>query len=165
MTERTDDIESPIPKAEFKKEDEVQNDIETAVPKEAEDEGDDSHFDEDTQQIDQNETDYASVAKKDLQELISIFPHLSSKRSITELDNPLRYAALRDLGLSPKEAYLATSQGETVYDNRSHLRSAVPKRIGTSEKAMTHSELESARELFGNLSDGELQRLYKKVTK
>ncbi len=109
--------------------------------------------------------DYAELARADMRELSEIFPHLAGKRSIAELDNPLRYAALRDLGLSPKEAYLATADPASRYDNRSHLLSAVPKRMGTQEKIMSQNELERARELFSDLSDRELQRLYKKVTK
>jgi hypothetical protein len=108
--------------------------------------------------------DYAELAKADMRELRSLFPSLRDKTSITELDDPLRYAALRDLGLSPKEAYLATSAGIGAYDNRSHLRSAVSSSRGTSSRAMSESELKGARELFFGLSDKEIQRLYKKVT-
>ena len=126
---------------------------------------------EDEPQKDEGETgesepiDYAELARADMRELAEIFPHLAGKRSIAELDNPLRYAALRDLGLSPKEAYLATADPTSRYDNRSHLLSAVPKRVGSAEKIMSQNELERARELFSDLSDRELQRLYKKVTK
>lgn len=109
--------------------------------------------------------DYTEVARADMEELRSLFPHLREKTSITELDNPLRYAALRDLGLTPKEAYLATSEPMQKYDNRSHLRSAVPKSASTPTGILTRGELEAARELFSGLSDREIQKLYKKVSR
>ena len=34
--------------------------------------------------------DYAALAEKDMAELSAIFPHLKGKRSVAELDNPLR---------------------------------------------------------------------------
>ena len=109
--------------------------------------------------------DYGEVEKQDLEELQALFPHLKSKTSITELDNPLRYAALRDLGLSPKEAYLATSDFRQSYDNRSHLRSSVPKSASAPQNILSRSELDAARELFSGLSDREIQKLYKKVSR
>ena len=109
--------------------------------------------------------DYGEIEKQDLEELRAAFPHLKNTNSITELDNPLRYAALRDLGLSPKEAYLATSEPVRKYDNRSHLRSSVPRSAAAPSGILTRSELEAARELFSGLSDGEIQKLYKKVSR
>lgn len=108
--------------------------------------------------------DYRLLAEEDMKELSSIFPHLKG-RSIHELENPLRYAALRDLGLSPKEAYLATGGAPSNYDNRSHLRSRVPSPAKRSADLLGSSELDAARELFSGLSDSEIQKLYKKVTK
>ena len=109
--------------------------------------------------------DYGEIETHDLKELHALFPHLRDKTSILELDNPLRYAALRDLGLSPKEAYLATSEPTQKYDNRSHLRSSVPKSVAAPSDMLSHSELAAARELFSGLSDREIQKLYKKVAR
>ena len=111
------------------------------------------------------EIDYAELARSDMQELIAEFPYLRGKTSVAELDNPLRYAALRDLGLTPREAYLATGAPISRYDNRSHLRSAVPSHAAASENMLDARGLEAARELFAGLSDREIQRLYKKVSK
>jgi len=109
--------------------------------------------------------DYGALARADMEQLRRQFPELASKKSITELKNPLRYAALRDLGLSPREAYLATEDRPQRYDNRSHLRSSVPGGAQESQDRLGGGELEAARELFSGLSDRELQRLYKKVTR
>ena len=114
---------------------------------------------------DDSETDYARIAEQDMAELRKLFPALGGKTSITELDDPVRYAALRDLGLTPKEAYLATSEPQRRFDNRSHLTSAVPHGAGGGISQMSARELDEARELFSGLSDREIRRLYKKVTK
>lgn len=110
-------------------------------------------------------TDYAALAVSDMKELIALFPHLEGKTSVSELENPLRYAALRDLGLTPREAYLATASHTPAHDNRSHLRSAVPRGAGAMGATMSARELEDARELFSGLSDSEIHKLYKRVTK
>ena len=60
---------------------------------------------------------------EDIRTLREGFPELSELESITQLKNPTRYAALRDLGLSAEEAYLATSPRPRQPDNRAHLTS------------------------------------------
>ncbi len=107
---------------------------------------------------------YERLAEEDMRELSRLFPALSEKRSVLELDDPLRYAALRDLGLTPKEAYLATS-GTAKYDTRQHLTSAVPKGAAVGAAEMSAREFDEARSLFSGLSDTEIRRLYTKVTK
>ena len=109
------------------------------------------------------EIDYETVIAEDLAALKNEFPELRSIENITELDNPLRYAALRDLGLTPAEAYLATLK-RTKRDNRAHLTTAYGKNASVPSGAMTQRELAEAREIFGNLGDLEIQRLYKRVT-
>ena len=118
-------------------------------------------------ETDGEETDYEALAKADLIALSEEFPSLRSISSILELDNPERYAQLRDLGLSPREAYLATATRKPEkgikYDNRSHLHSSVPKSHGGRVDAMSIGELREARDLFSGMSDSEIVRLYKKV--
>ena len=109
------------------------------------------------------ECDYATLEREDLAALALIFPEVKGKRSITELKDPIRYAALRDLGLTPKEAYLATEGVRRTADNRRHIVSRVPASAG-SANTLSGKELSAARELFSGLSDREIQRLYKKVT-
>lgn len=101
----------------------------------------------------------------DLAELRERFPELSELESITELNNPTRYAALRDLGLSSEEAYLATRGRVAPPDNRAHLTSSVPTAAKIPASGMSKAQMEEARELFGDLSDTEIQKLYQKVTK
>ncbi len=108
--------------------------------------------------------DYNLLMTEDLESLKGEFPELSGIGSITELENPMRYAALRDLGLSPAEAYLATSKKRRAPNTRAHLQSAVPKFAAMPRGSMSEQELIMARELFGDLSDREIKKLYRKVT-
>lgn len=109
--------------------------------------------------------DYEAIIKEDIDTLRAIFPELHGIRNITDLENPMRYAALRDLGLSAEEAYLATTPKRRTRDNRSHLLSGVPRSASAHTTLMSESELETARQIFSGLSDSEIKKLYKKVTK
>ena len=111
------------------------------------------------------QTETSDVINDDIRELKEEFPELSEIESITELTNPIRYAALRDLGLSPAEAYILTSRRKQIYDNRSHLTASVPVSAKSPDTGMSARELKEARELFGNISDSEIYKLYKRVTK
>ncbi len=107
--------------------------------------------------------DYEKIIASDITVLKSEFSELRDIEDITDLNDPLRYAALRDLGLSPEEAYMATAK-RVKNDTRSHLSVAYAK-SASAGGAMPRSDLEYARELFGNLSDSEIHALYRKVTK
>ena len=133
---------------------ELPTDIEAEIPAEAEAEPAEA-------------TDYRALELADIEELKSTFGELREIQSITELKNPLRYGALRDLGLTATEAYLASEgpRRRTAYNNRSHLSSAVPAESYGSYIGMTRAELDGAKQIFGDLSDAEIQRLYKKVTR
>ena len=111
----------------------------------------------------EEQIDYAALVENDLAQLRAAFPEAAGIKDVTELKNPIRYGALRDLGLSPKEAYLAT-EGIKRRDGRSHLVGAFPKAARAQATTMTRRELESARLIFGNLNDRQIERLYKKVT-
>lgn len=111
-----------------------------------------------------NATDYEALIASDVEVLRSEFPELRDIRDITDLNNPLRYAALRDLGLSAQEAYMATAKRKSQ-DTRSHLKSAHGRSAALGTGMMSQHELAAARELFPNMSDSDLQRLYKRVTK
>ena len=110
------------------------------------------------------EIDYAELVREDLRALKGAFPELATLRDISELENPLRYAALRDLGLSCEEAYLATTKKRVITDNRSHLLGGVPRAAKSPRGTMSDRELCGAREIFSDLSDAEIRNLYKKVT-
>ncbi len=108
--------------------------------------------------------DYAAVVAADIAELSQEFVELKNLSDITELENPLRYAALRDLGLSAAEAYLATTKNRHKADNRSHLF-GMPMVSSVPSDSMPDRELEAAREIFADISDSQIRKLYKKVTR
>ena len=109
------------------------------------------------------EIDYERVLCEDLREL-SKESGDGKEITVSDLKNPVRYGALRDLGLSPKEAFLATGGLREREDNRAHLYSSVPRMRTGAYKDMPRAHLEIARELFDGMSDGEIRSLYKKVT-
>ena len=112
-----------------------------------------------------DEVDYASVLNSDIEELKAAFPELNLMENISELADPIRFGALRDLGLSAKEAYLASGGKKRAYDNRTHLVSSVPGGARSAADGISRQELDLARELFAGMSEAEIQRLYRKVTK
>ena len=116
-----------------------------------------------TEQSAKSEPDYSELLDSDMRELSAEFQP-DGKIKITDLKNPVRYGALRDLGLTPKEAYLASGGRRERADNRAHLSSSVPRAMTSAFSEIPRSELETARELFGDMSDSEIRNLYKKVT-
>lgn len=108
--------------------------------------------------------DYEALAAEDLMEIHRLVPALEGVTHLAELPNAVRYAALRDAGLSVEEALWAACHavvaGRAPYDNRSHLRSSVPRGAAGNPAAMTASEMQAAKDLFGDLSEAEIERLY-----
>lgn len=107
--------------------------------------------------------DYAALAARDLGEIKRLAPALAGLSHLAELPNALRYAALRDAGLSVEEALHAACHAylaPRAVDNRAHLRSAVPIGAAGTPSRMTAAEMREARELFGDLTEGEIERLY-----
>ena len=106
------------------------------------------------------------ILESDYGELTAEFPEISSLDDISKMEGAIRYGELRELGLSPREAYLATRK-KTVREvsARAHLTPATPSAARTAGIAMPRAELKIARELFGELSDSEIESLYKKVTR
>lgn len=102
---------------------------------------------------------------QDAEEIVSEFPSTSGK-TLDELVNKRRYGELRSLGLSAKEAFLATAKREpATYDNRSHLSASSFRSVHAPHSAMSTRELTEAREIFSGLSDEEIRNLYQRVTK
>ena len=124
-------------------------------------------------QTDAESPDYERLAKEDLLEIKRLFPNLSQLSDIRELDNVARFGELRDSGLSVKEAFIATNFDRILSslaekaarsDGKSHLRSAIPSVSARPVNSMSAEQLHSARELFGNLTDKEIENLYKRVS-
>ena len=121
----------------------------------------------------EQEKDYSRIAAEDLAEIKRLFPEFSELEDLRQLNNASRFGELRDAGLSVGEALAATNMDRMMSslakrmarsDGKSHLRSAVPAASAVEKSRMSAEELLSARELFGSLSDRELERLYKRAT-
>ena len=123
-----------------------------------------SPISEEGQGICEEEIDYEELMRSDIRELKDEFPELEGIESISALENPLRYAALRDMGLSPREAFLASSYRPKRTDNRAHLRKTVPGGARGRQSGMSRAELIYARELFSGMSDSDIYNLYKRVS-
>ncbi len=64
----------------------------------------------------------------------------------------------------PAEA-VKTDAAEPPKENRNHLISSVPKAARAPMGALTKQQMRELRDLFSNMDDVQIQRLYKKVTK
>ena len=89
-------------------------------------------------------------------------PALAATAELAEAVENERYKELRALGLTPREAYLATAKPKAE-DTRAHLADSYPRASVSPRVGMTRSELMLAREIFEGMSDTEILRLYKKV--
>ncbi len=98
----------------------------------------------------------------DLRVIISEFPELRS--AVGGAINTERYEALRKLGLTVREAYLAASAPKGA-DNRAHMVAGVPTGAKSPELGMSSAEMEMARCIFDGLSEQEIKRLYSAVTR
>lgn len=112
--------------------------------------------------------EYERRAESDLAEIKRMYPQFAYISHLSQIENAPRFAQLREMGLSIREAFLATNSGNVGggdggYDNRSHLYSAVPRSGRDSLPHMTRSEMEAAKEIFGNLSEREIQLLWKRA--
>lgn len=119
------------------------------------------------EEAEETETDTA----EDTQTLHEAFPETRRFSSPEEMPVYERYAALRSMGLSVKEAYAAANCENMRYGasglegTKSHLRSNVPKGASSGKVSMSRSELAQWRDLFPGKSDREIADLYRRAMK
>ncbi|MBP3437222.1 MAG: hypothetical protein J6K61_04890 [Clostridia bacterium] len=107
--------------------------------------------------------DYARLAEEDLKEIKSLDSSYAHLRHLGELPNARRFAALRDLGLSVKEALAASHPHFTKENGKAHLRPSLEKGAVSPLGVLSSEEMRHAKELFSDLNDGEIQALYRRV--
>ena len=121
---------------------------------------------------------YERRAEEDMRELSRLFPELSPDGeglSLGELRNPLRFAELREAGLSVEEAFLASNyrmlaerpraiSEKEAHTDKTPARASIPRAIGRANGMPTALLLRS-RAMFEGLSDTELASLYRRVTR
>ena len=98
--------------------------------------------------------------ENELDALHQNFPDIISASHNTD---PERYKQLRAMGLTMKEAYLATSERVRPVDNKKHLTASMPRGAKSPSSSMTRREMELARVLFEGMSDDQIKKLYNKV--
>lgn len=97
----------------------------------------------------------------DMEELKKQFPELSAFSSTDELRDKEKYKRFRSLGLTPAEAYMACGGVRPA----ERLRPSSPLSVKRRDEGIPDRQLRMARELFSEMSDTEIQALYRRVTK
>ncbi len=107
-------------------------------------------------------------AEEDLAQLRLLDPETAAYRHLGEMPGAIRFAELRELGLSVEEAYYAVRGANPEKPSpdrggRAHLHASVPGRAASGGAGMTVGEIEAARRLFPGLPDREIASLYRRV--
>lgn len=110
--------------------------------------------------------DYRRLESEDLLVLRAAVPELRDAPDLSALSDPGRYGELREAGLDPLEAYLATEGRRLLRrprDNRTHLVSSLGRTASYAGGRISAAELHAARDLFPGLGDGEIEALWRRV--
>ena len=115
-----------------------------------------------------DEKTFRRQAEEDLAKLKEVAPETAAYGHLGEMPGALRFAELRELGLSVEEAYYAVRGAvgaKPLPDRggRAHLHGSVPGRAASGGVGMTAGEIEAARRLFPGLPDREIASLYRRV--
>lgn len=123
------------------------------------------------------QTEFEKKMLFDFAEIQREFPETRGLKSLREIENLAKFGRFRDLGLSPKEAYAAANpdsvrknvaaatKQQSLNETKAHLKSAVPAGSKDDGIAISKKELKEWRDLFPNLSDKEISKLYKESAK
>ena len=123
------------------------------------------------------QTEFEKKMLSDFAEIQREFPETRGLKSLREIENLAKFGRFRDLGLSPKEAYAAANpdsvrksvaaatKQQSLNETKAHLKSAVPAGSKDDGIAISKKELKEWRDLFPNLSDKEISKLYKESAK
>ena len=65
----------------------------------------------------------------------------------------------------PTEAEPTPETPSPMVNTKAHLSSSVPRAARLPQGALTKGQMAEIREIFGDIDDAEIQRLYKRVTK
>lgn len=113
----------------------------------------------------------------DLAEVHAAYPSTRGYTSVKQLPNFSEFARLRDLGVSPKQAYIAanpdavtaaaaeSARQRSMNDGKGHLKPAVRKSSKDNSLVLSRKDMAMYRDAFPNLSDKEILALYKQANK
>lgn len=119
------------------------------------------------------QTAFNAKIAADLAEVHAAYPDTKVYTSVKDFPNFKEFARLRDLKLSPKQAYIAShpdsvrqnvaaaTRQQSLNDTKKHLKSAVSKSSRDNTITMTKRELAECRDLFPGMSDKEIMKLYR----
>ena len=141
---------------------EIRADVEEPAPPDEADEPDDPAPDPAPDET------FRRQAEEDLARLRLLDPETAAYHHLGEMPGAIRFAELREMGLSVEEAYYAvrgTNPEKPSPDRggRAHLHASVPGRAASGGVGMTVGEIEAARRLFPGLPDREIASLYRRV--
>ena len=105
--------------------------------------------------VEEEPVDYEQLAAEDLAEIKRLDPSYAPASHLGELPFARRFAELRDLGLSVKEALAAAAPRFERQDGKTHLRAVAPR---------DRDRMKEAKQLFAGLSEQEINALYRRVT-
>ena len=109
--------------------------------------------------------DYARLAAEDLAEIKRLDPAYAPASHLGDLPFARRFAELRDLGLSVREALAAASPRFERQDGRTHLRAIAPRGARAPEGTLDRERMREAKMLFDGLSESEINALYRRVSR
>lgn len=113
----------------------------------------------------------------DLAEVHAAYPSTRGYTSVKQLPNFSEFARLRDLGVSPKQAYIAanpdavtaaaaeSARQRSMNDGKGHLKPAVRKSSKDNSLVLSKKDMAMYRDTFPELSDKEILALYKQANK
>lgn len=113
----------------------------------------------------------------DLAEVHAAYPSTRGYTSVKQLPNFSEFARLRDLGVSPKQAYIAanpdtvtaaaaeSARQRSMNDGKGHLKPAVRKSSKDTSLVISKKDMAMYRDTFPELSDREIMALYKQANK
>ncbi len=109
------------------------------------------------------ERDYARLAEEDLAEIKRLDASYLPLTHLSQLPFARRFAALRDMGLSVAEALAASNPRFPKENGKAHLLPSAGKGAASPAGTLSGEDMRHAKELFSDLSDGEIQKLYRRV--
>ena len=112
------------------------------------------------------------MLKSDLEAIHAAFPETRQYKSILDIPNIRRFGEMRDMGLSPKEAYSAANPdlvrssaaqaAKKTSSGKDHLRSVTGRSVASKgETVISGREMRSLRDLFPGMTDAQIRKLYK----
>lgn len=119
------------------------------------------------------QTKFNAKIAADLAEVQAAYPDAKAYASVKDFPNFKEFGRLRDLGLSPKQAYIAShpdavrqnvaaaTRQQSLNETKKHLKPAVSKASRDNTITMTKKELAECRDLFPGMSDREIMKLYR----